>query len=123
MAVITRYIIVRNGVELDEVFEDKKEADAYDKMLDAADRLAAFIKEQAPSLDLGPEVIDDISVFLAKNGPEVSKILKGVKGPSGTAGQRKQSAPEKPAPEKEKERGKGKGKGKSSTEKAAATET
>lgn len=121
MAVITRYIVVRNGVELDQVFEDKKAADAYDKMLDAADRLAAFIKEEAPPLDLGPEVIDDLSVFLAKNGPEVSKILKGVKGPSGTSGQRKPGAPEKPAPEKEKE--KGKGKGKASAEKAAGKET
>jgi hypothetical protein len=111
-------------VELDEVFEDKKEADAYDKMLDAADRLAAFIKEQAPPLDLDPEVIDDLSVFLAKNGPEVARILKGVKGPSGTAGSaggRKPGALEKTAPEREKE--KGKGKGKASAEKAAAKET
>ena len=46
MAVITRYIVVRNGVELDKVFSEKKEAEAYDKMLDAADNLAAnLIKE------------------------------------------------------------------------------
>ncbi len=45
MAVITRFIVVRNGVELDKVFDVKKEADAYDKMLDAAENLAVFIKK------------------------------------------------------------------------------
>ena len=33
MAVITKYVVVRNGVELDKEFLVKKEADAYDKML------------------------------------------------------------------------------------------
>ena len=33
MVVIIRYIVVRNGVELDQVFTIKKEAEAYDKML------------------------------------------------------------------------------------------
>ena len=46
MAVITRYVVVRNGIELDQVFTVKREAEAYDKMLDAADRLAAFIKSR-----------------------------------------------------------------------------
>ena len=32
MAVITRFIVVRNGVELDKEFDVKKEADAYDKI-------------------------------------------------------------------------------------------
>ena len=36
MAVITKYVVVRDGVELDREFLVKKEADAYDKMLDAA---------------------------------------------------------------------------------------
>jgi len=79
MAVITKYVIVRNGVELDKVFEDKKLAEAYDKMLDAAEALAAFIKQGDLELDLSDEKIDQIAVFLAKNGPEVANILKGVK--------------------------------------------
>lgn len=82
MAVITRYIVVRNGVELDSVFEDKKEAEAYDKMLDAADNLSLFIKEQAKEVDLKSETIDQLSVFLAQNSPEVLRILKGVKAPA-----------------------------------------
>lgn len=79
MAVITKYVIVRNGVELDKVFEDKKLAEAYDKMLDAAEQLAAFIKKGDLEIDLSEETIDAVAVYLAKNGPEVSSILKGVK--------------------------------------------
>jgi dsDNA-binding SOS-regulon protein len=79
MAVITRYIVVRNGVELDKVFDVKKEADAYDKMLDAAENLAAFIKQSDLEVDLNTETVDAISICLAKNAPEVTKILKGIK--------------------------------------------
>ena len=77
MAVITRFIVVRNGVELDKVFEDKKEADAYDKMLDAADNLAAFIKQSDLQIDLDAKTIDAVSIYLAQNASEVTRILKG----------------------------------------------
>ena len=79
MAVITRYVVVRNGVELDQVFSVKREAEAYDKMLDAADRLAALIRGGELSVDIDTGTIDVLAVLLAKNGPEVVKILKGVK--------------------------------------------
>lgn len=79
MAVITKYVVVRNGVELDREFLVKKEADAYDKMLDAAENLADFIKDAGLEIDLDGKSIDALSVFLAKNGPEVTRILKGLK--------------------------------------------
>ncbi|MEE4113441.1 MAG: YebG family protein [Desulfobacteraceae bacterium] len=79
MAVITKYVVVRNGVELDRAFLVKKEAEAYDKMLDAADNLAAFIKDAGLEIGLDGKGIDALSVFLAKNGPEVTRILKGLK--------------------------------------------
>jgi len=79
MAVITKYVVVRNGVELDKEFLIKKEAEAYDKMLDSADRLAAFIREGKLELALEDATIDAIAVFLAKNGPEVTRIFKGLK--------------------------------------------
>ena len=79
MAVITRYIVVRNGVELDKVFDVKKEADAYDKMLDAAENLAVFIKKSDLQIDLDAKTVEDISIYLAKNAPEVINILRGVK--------------------------------------------
>ena len=79
MAVITKYVVVRNGVELDKEFLVKKEAEAYDKMLDAAESLAAFIRDGDLEIELDDPTIDALSVFLAKNGPEVVRILKGVK--------------------------------------------
>ena len=79
MAVITKYVVVRNGVELDKEFLVKKEAEDYDKMLDAAENLAAYIKDAGLEIGLDDKAIDAISVFLAKNGPEVTRILKGLK--------------------------------------------
>ena len=79
MTVVARYIVVRNGVELDEVFSVKKEADAYDKMLDAADNLAKLIKESGGEFNVDEKTIDDIAVLLAKNGPQVTTILRGIK--------------------------------------------
>lgn len=79
MAVITKYVVVRNGVELDKEFLVKRDADAYDKMLDAAENLAAFIKDAGLEIDLDGKAIDAIAVFLAQNGPEVIRILKGLK--------------------------------------------
>ena len=79
MAVVTQYVVVRNGVELDKVFRVKKEAEAYDQMLDAADKLAAFIRDAGLKIGLDDGTIDAIAVFLAQNGPEVARILKGLK--------------------------------------------
>ncbi len=79
MAVITRFIVVRNGVELDKVFDVKKESDAYDKMLDAAENLAAFIKKSDLQIDLAAKTVEAISICLAKNALEVTHILRGIK--------------------------------------------
>jgi dsDNA-binding SOS-regulon protein len=79
MAVITRFIVVRNGVELDKVFDVKKEADAYDKMLDAAENLAVFIKKGDLQIDLDAKTVEKISIYLAKNAPEVTNLLRGIK--------------------------------------------
>jgi uncharacterized protein len=79
MAVITKFIVVRNGVELDKVFEIKKEAEAYDKMLDAAEGLANLIKQSDLQVDLDTKTIDEVAICLAMNAPEVNQILKGVK--------------------------------------------
>ena len=79
MAVITHYVVVRNGVELEKVFTDRKKAEAYDRMLDAAEQLAALIKTADLDPPVDASVIDAIGVFLAENGPRVSAILKGVK--------------------------------------------
>lgn len=105
MAVITKYVVVRQGVELDREFRVKKEADAYDKMLDAAETLAAYIKEAGLEIEVAGETIDAIAVFLAKNGPDVTRILKGLKPAKplisqGSEEDAQAQAPPKPAPKK-----------------------
>ena len=85
MAVITKFIVVRDGVELDRVFADKKEAEAYDKMLDAAQDLALLFKQGDFQTGVDDKTIYEISVYLAKNAPAVTQILKNLK-------------PSKPAP-------------------------
>jgi uncharacterized protein len=97
MAVVTKYVVVRNGVELDETFPDKKTAEAYDKMLDAAGDLAAYIKDAGLKIDLDSTTIDALAVFLARNGPEVTRILKGL--------QPLASSPKAPPGEKDKDVG------------------
>jgi dsDNA-binding SOS-regulon protein len=76
MAVIVKYIVVRNGVEK-MTFTTKKEADAYDKMLDIADNLYDFI--ETADIDLEEKQIEDIAFFLARNKEKMLSILKGVK--------------------------------------------
>jgi dsDNA-binding SOS-regulon protein len=100
MAVITRFIVVRNGVELDKVFDVKKEADAYDKMLDAAENLAVFIKKSNLQIDLDTKTVEEISICLAKNAPEVISILRGIKPITPSAA--KIEKPADPAPVEDK---------------------
>ena len=50
MAVITQFVVVREGVEK-MTFTSKKEADAYDKMLDVVDSLVPFLSASDVNLD------------------------------------------------------------------------
>ena len=76
MAVIVKYIVVRNGVEK-MTFTTKKEADAYDKMLDIADNLYELI--ESAELDIDESKIEDLSLFLAENKEKAANILRGLK--------------------------------------------
>lgn len=79
MAVITRYVVVRNGVEHEPVFTDKKKAEAYDRLLEAAEQLADMIHAADLDPPVGEATVKAIAVYLAENGPRVTAILKGVK--------------------------------------------
>jgi uncharacterized protein len=79
MAVIAKYVVVRDGIELEQEFLDRKEAEAYDKMLDAAQSLSELIKQGDLKIDIDPQTIDEISICLARNAPAVTHILKSVK--------------------------------------------
>lgn len=56
-------------------FASKKEADAYDKMLDLADNLGEWL-QQAP-LNLDDEQREGLSFFLAENKDALGLILRG----------------------------------------------
>lgn len=73
MAVESRFVVIRNGVEV-QTFMDKKAADEYDKMLDIADSLAVIFA-QAP-VELTEAVTEELSVFLAQNREELLVALQ-----------------------------------------------
>lgn len=75
MAIITRYVVEHKGVEK-LVTTDKKEADRYDKMLDVADNLAAFIQAKGMTVEDG--LLEELSILLSKNKDKVAKIFKGI---------------------------------------------
>ncbi len=75
MAVIVKYIVVRNGEEK-MTFATKKEADAYDKMLDIADNLFEFLEKSKTKLN--ENQLEDISLLLAENKDMLIPILRGV---------------------------------------------
>ncbi len=76
MAVIVKYVVVRNGRE-DMTFSTKKEAESYDKMLDIAERLSAFL--QTAATDLSEDQLDDLTFFMAQHRNAIGKLLQGSK--------------------------------------------
>ncbi|MCP4671809.1 MAG: YebG family protein [Desulfobacula sp.] len=78
MAVIVKYIVVRNGEEK-MTFATKKEADAYDKMLDIADNLFEFLEKSKIKID--ETQLEEISLLLAEKRMELIPVLRGLKPP------------------------------------------
>ncbi|GGI88703.1 YebG family protein [Shewanella gelidii] len=74
MAVITQFVVVREGVEK-MTFTSKKEADAYDKMLDIADNLIPFL--QSSDLELDEPTSEKLAFYLASHKDELASLLKG----------------------------------------------
>lgn len=75
MAVVTQFVVVREGVEK-MTFTSKKEADAYDKMLDISDNLTPFIIES--DLGIDETTCEKLSFYLAQNKDQLLNLLKGV---------------------------------------------
>lgn len=55
----------------------KKDADAYDRMLDAAARLGAMI--ESGGIDIDEDDLEELTIFLAEHGLVVGRILRGLK--------------------------------------------
>ena len=78
MTVIVKYIVVRNGEEK-MTFTTKKEADAYDKMLDIADNLFAFLEKS--KIKINETQLEEISLLLAEHRTKLIPVLRGIKTP------------------------------------------
>ena len=81
MAVESRFVVIRNGVEV-KTFMDKKAADEYDKMLDMADNLSQMLSQS--SVTLSDSVNEELSIFLAQHREDVLVALLAKK-PTKTA--------------------------------------
>ena len=77
MAVEIKYVVVRGGVEK-MTFASKKEADAYDKLLDTADELMTLLAG-AP-VQLAPEQQESLAFYLAEQRDLLQNMLRGGKG-------------------------------------------
>lgn len=78
MAVEIKYVVVRKGEEK-MTFASKKEADAYDKMLDMAEAFSYWLSV-AP-LAMEEEQREALGMFLAENKDAVQHILRTSKMP------------------------------------------
>lgn len=56
---------------------DKRRANAYDRMIDAAADLADLIEES--KIDIDEYVLEELTIFLASNAKEVKKMLRNLK--------------------------------------------
>ncbi|MDU6411497.1 MAG: YebG family protein [Yersiniaceae bacterium] len=74
MTVEVKYVVVRQGEEK-MTFATKKEADAYDKMLDLADTLSEWLAHSA--LEMEESEREQLSFFLAEHKDPLAQLLRG----------------------------------------------
>ena len=79
MAVETKYVVVRKGEEK-MTFANKKDADAWDKMLDMADAFTDWLQQHQP--ELGEAQAEALGMLLAEQKDAVQHITGCGKGRS-----------------------------------------
>lgn len=84
MAVEIKYIVVREGQEK-MAFTSKKDADAYDKMLDLADVLNDWLQTSAAAIE--DEKREELALWMAENKDSLTSILKNGKIPQPAEGE------------------------------------
>lgn len=65
-----------NGVERLRT-TDKKAADAYDKALENADRLAKLLRDDQVLPNLSDTDLEELTIYLARNAKNVERVLRG----------------------------------------------
>jgi len=78
MAVEIKYVVVRKGEEK-MTFASKKEADAYDKMLDMAEVFSDWLA--ASPLEIDEQQGEALGLYLAENKDALQQILRTGKLP------------------------------------------
>ncbi|PKH26939.1 hypothetical protein CIG19_03880 [Enterobacterales bacterium CwR94] len=78
MAVEIEYVVVRNG-EKKMTFASKKEAEAWDKMLDMAEALSDWLAESPVELDEAQR--EALGLFFAERKEDLQNLLRGGKRP------------------------------------------
>lgn len=76
MAVESRFVVIRNGVEV-QTFMDKKAADEYDKMLDMADNISEMLAK-AP-IELSEDLTEELSIYFAQHREDTLIALQAKK--------------------------------------------
>jgi dsDNA-binding SOS-regulon protein len=71
MAVVAKWMCDRD----DSMFDNKKDADAYDKMLELAEGFSALLQQHIP--DVNESHAEEFGIFLAKNKEAVMMACKG----------------------------------------------
>jgi dsDNA-binding SOS-regulon protein len=56
---------------------DKKAADAYDRALESAERLAELLRQDNVLPGLPEREMEDLTIYLVRNAKAVERILKG----------------------------------------------
>ncbi len=95
MAVEIKYVVVREGQEKMS-FASKKDADAYDKMLDLAEVLGDWLTQSPVAFEEGQN--DVLAMWLAENKDVLAGVLKSGKLPEQTQEETAQQADEETAP-------------------------
>jgi dsDNA-binding SOS-regulon protein len=80
---------------------DKKAADAYDKALEIADRLAQLLRDDQVLPELADGDLEELTIYMARNARNVERVLKGKEPepspPSGRRDDRSEPSADRPA--------------------------
>lgn len=72
MAVVTLFMSDR---DTSKTFTSKKDADAYDKMLELAEAISGFVEKEIPGLD--DSQIEELGLLFARNKDQLANAIKG----------------------------------------------
>ncbi|POP52047.1 YebG family protein [Zhongshania marina] len=71
MAVVAKWMCDRDN----SMFDNKKDADAYDKMLELAEGFTALLQQHIPDVD--ETKAEEFGIFLSKNKEAIMQACKG----------------------------------------------